>query len=119
MSYEPQKYMFRGRLRTVNEIAELTGRHPQAIYDRRQGSYIPDNAEVEKRVRERLKNAHGRAHYVTFEGKRLSLKDWAREFGMPYTTAQLWRRKGMSIEEIATKARATYLQPSAADRRQP
>ena len=150
-------YKFHGEFLTMQEIADLEGRDYNCIRRRRRGEFIPDNEDIDRWRRWRMTHRSPTAIYVEFDGQRLSLMAWAKEFRVPYptlmdwwkkehltieqiaarakmhdrrhiefegrnqtlkawaaelgisyATAQSWRGKGMSIEEIATKARTDY-----------
>lgn len=63
-----------------------------------EGDYTPNNCKWAT-VNEQANNKSNNV-YLTHNGKRLTLAQWAKELNLPYSTLANRRRKGKSIEEI-------------------
>lgn len=109
-------YLFRGGSYTVCEIARMSGMSKPAVYMRRQGDRVMDHDEWKAHKAQRASVPHHLYRYVAWNGKSLTLNGWATELGLPYATLLAWSRSGMSIEQIAAKAKTDY-KPRPASRR--
>lgn len=101
----PTKYQFRGEWRTARQIADITGWNLNTIYKRRRGTRVFEAKEVEAEERNRLLTNHPNAVYLSYEGKRLSLKGWSEELSVSYPTLCGWHQRGMTIKEMVAEAR--------------
>ncbi|WP_440408700.1 helix-turn-helix transcriptional regulator [Neorhizobium petrolearium] len=95
-----QRFEFRGQRLTIAEIAQLTGMDKWRVYKRRCGDRVMDDDEFAAQ-NNLYREPHPNSTLVTFAGRTLSLRAWAREFGLKYTT--LYRRwmDGWTMDRIA------------------
>lgn len=96
---------FNGKTLNIREWAKLTGLSEQVI-----GRRINKGWSAEKALTVSTKdgffvgNNNGKNnHYITFNGKTLSLSDWAREVGISNKTISERLRNGWSIERALTE----------------
>lgn len=65
------------------------------------GNYEPSNCRWASYLEQ--ENNSSNCTYIEYGGKRMSLADWAREVGLPYTTVSNRYYKGLPIEEVLFK----------------
>jgi lambda repressor-like predicted transcriptional regulator len=100
---------FKGKKRTLAEWFRATGIPVSTLYSRMRAGYsVKDVLDPESGARKRLEGSkrggETRARKLTFQGRTLSLADWARETDIPYRTLRARLEAGWPMKRVLTEA---------------
>ncbi len=89
---------------TQKEVAEQMGLTlPQLVVLLRKYRIVwPYPAEARRR-----NGGHNQTRFLRDGGETVALADWARKYGIPYTTAQKWHQRGICEEKLAERLNRT------------